>query len=160
VGERRFALFPDIRAYLNTNRHKQLAVGSTPLPVFDFTVFHCHTCHGASTKCATFTRRKVTPTMLTTSTVALLVAFYGPVQSDTGQLHSVRLDSAHTLFTPNAPDSGRAGQIFQLPLGGFGITTGGTSHYQTFGMPGGSGVAVPNGNNTFDVIGSGGGHRQ
>jgi hypothetical protein len=96
--------------------------------------------------------------MLAASTIALLVAFYGPVQGDTGQLHSVRSDSAHTLFTPNPPDSGRAGQIFRLPSGGFGVTTGGTSNYQTFGVPGGSGVAVPNSNNTFDVIGSGG-HR-
>ena len=96
--------------------------------------------------------------MLATSTIALLVAFYGPVQGDTGQIRPAASDSAHTLFTPNAPDSGRAGQIFRLPLGGFGVTTGGTSHYQTFGVPGGSGVAVPNGNNTFDVIGSGG-HR-
>jgi hypothetical protein len=94
--------------------------------------------------------------MLTTSTIALLVAFYSPVQSDAGQLHLVRSDSAHTLFTPNAPDSGRAGQIVQLPLGGFGVTTGGTSYYQTFGMPGGGGVAVPNGNNAFNVIGPGG----
>jgi hypothetical protein len=97
--------------------------------------------------------------MLTTSTIALLVAFYGPVQSDTAHLLSVQSDSAHTLFTPNAPDSGRAGQIFQLPNGGLGVTTGGTSHYQTFGVPGGSGVAVPNGNNTFDVVGSGGRRR-
>jgi hypothetical protein len=94
--------------------------------------------------------------MLTASTIALLVSFYGPVQSDAGQIQTVRSDSAHTLFTPNAPDSGRAGQIFQLPLGGFGITTGGTSHYQTFGMPSGGGVAIPNGNNTFDVIGPAG----
>jgi hypothetical protein len=94
--------------------------------------------------------------MLATSTIALLVAFYGPAQSNTGQIHSVRLDSAHTLFTPNAPDSGRAGQIFQLPRGGFGVTTGGTSYYQTFATPGGSGVAVPNGNNTFEMIGAGG----
>jgi hypothetical protein len=93
--------------------------------------------------------------MLTTSIIPLLVAFYGPVQSDPGQAHLLRADSAHTLFTPNAPDSGRAGQIFQLPHGGFGVTTGGTSNYQTFGMPGGGGVAVPNGNNTFEVIGSG-----
>jgi hypothetical protein len=94
--------------------------------------------------------------MLATSAIALLVAFYGPVQSGTGQIHLVRADSAHTLFTPNAPDPGRAGQIFQLPSGGFGVTTGGTANYQTFGTPGGSGVAVPNGNNTYDVMGSGG----
>jgi hypothetical protein len=64
-------------------------------------------------------------------------------------------DSAHTLFMPNAPDPGRAGQVYQLPQGGFGVTTGGTSHYQTLGMPGGSGVVVPNGN-TGSFFGSGG----
>jgi hypothetical protein len=98
--------------------------------------------------------------MLTT-TIALLVAFSGPIQpgsdlSNSGQIHLARSDSAHTLFTPNAPDSGRAGQLYQLPQGGFGVSTGGTSHYQTLGMPGGSGVAVPNGNNSYDMIGSGG----
>jgi hypothetical protein len=45
-------------------------------------------------------------------------------------------------------------QVYQLPQGGFGVTTGGTSHYQTVGMPGG-GVAVPNGN-TANFFGSGG----
>ena len=67
-----------------------------------------------------------------------------------------RADSAHTLFTPNAADSGRVGQVYQLPQGGFGVSTGGTSHYQTYVTPGGGGVAVPSGNNTFNAIGSGG----
>jgi hypothetical protein len=56
------------------------------------------------------------------------------------------------LFTPNAPDPGRAGQVYQQ--GGIGVTTGGTSHHQTLGMPGGGG-AVPNGN-TASFFGSGG----
>jgi hypothetical protein len=85
--------------------------------------------------------------MLTT-TIALLAAFSGPMQAapsvGSDQLLLVA-DSAHTLFTPNAPDPGRAGQVYQLPQGGLGVTTGGTSHYQTLGMPGGSGVVVPNG---------------
>ena len=93
--------------------------------------------------------------MLTT-TIALLAAFTGPMQAapsvGSDQLLLVA-DSAHTLFTPNAPDPGRAGQVYQLPQGGFGVTTGGTSHYQTLGMPGGSGVVVPNGD-TASVFGS------
>ena len=98
--------------------------------------------------------------MLTT-TIALLVAFSGPMQGDPdlsgrAPIDLVRADSAHTLFAPNAPDPGRAGQIYQSPGGGFGVTTGGTSHYQTLGMPGGSAVAVPNGNNTSTMFGSGG----
>jgi hypothetical protein len=95
--------------------------------------------------------------MLTT-TIALLVAFSGPMQAGAAVGGNQRLlvaDSAHTLFTPNAPDPGRAGQIYQLPQGGFGVTTGGTSHYQTLGMPGGSGVVVPNGD-TASFFGSGG----
>ena len=96
--------------------------------------------------------------MLTT-TIALLAAFTGPMQAapsvGSDQLLLVA-DSAHTLFTPNAPDPGRAGQVYQLPQGGIGVTTGGTSHYQTLAMPGGgSGVVVPNGN-TASFFGSGG----
>jgi hypothetical protein len=95
------------------------------------------------------------------TTIALLAAFSGPMQfgsdlSNSNQVQLVRMDSAHTLFTPNAVDPGRAGQLYQLPQGGFGVSTGGTSHYQTLGMPGGSGIAVPNGNNSYDMIGSGG----
>jgi hypothetical protein len=98
--------------------------------------------------------------MLTT-TMAFLAALSGPVQSGSvvpggGQIALVRADSAHTLFTPNAVDSGRAGQMYELPQGGFGVSTGGTPYYQTFVSPGGSGVAVPSGGNTFSVIGSGG----
>jgi hypothetical protein len=93
--------------------------------------------------------------MLTT-TIALLAGFSGPMQAGpsvgSDQLLLVA-DSAHTLFTPNAPDPGRAGQVYQLPQGGFGVTTGGTSHYQTLGMPGGSGVVVPNGD-TASFFGS------
>ena len=95
--------------------------------------------------------------MLTT-TIALLAAFSGPTQAGSAVGGDQRLlvaDSAHTLFTPNAPDPGRAGQVYQLPQGGFGITTGGTSHFQTLGMPGGSGVVVPNGNSA-SFFGSGG----
>src|SRR5580700_3994167 len=76
--------------------------------------------------------------MLTT-TIALLAAFSGPMQAGpsagSDQLLLVA-DSAHTLFTPNAPDPGRAGQVYQLPQGS-------------------CGVAVPNGN-TASFIGSGG----
>jgi hypothetical protein len=96
--------------------------------------------------------------MLTT-TMAVLAALSGPVQTGSylsggGQITFVRADSAHTLFAPNAVDSGRSGQIYELPQGGLGVTTGGTPYYQTFAMPGGSGVAVPSGANTFSVIGS------
>jgi hypothetical protein len=95
--------------------------------------------------------------MLTT-TIALLAAFSGPMQAGPSAGSDQPLlvaDSAHTLFTPNAPDPGRAGQVYELPKGGFGVTTGGTSHYQTLGTPGGSGIPVPNGN-TASFIGSGG----
>jgi hypothetical protein len=62
-------------------------------------------------------------------------------------------DSAHTRFTPNAPDAGRSGQVVQLPQGGIGVTTGGTSRYQTLATPGGgSAVAVPNNNGQLNVI--------
>jgi hypothetical protein len=64
-------------------------------------------------------------------------------------------DSAHTLFTPNAPDPGRAGAVVQLPQGGTGVTTGGTSHYQTLATPNGSATMVPNGSGTSAVIGAG-----
>jgi hypothetical protein len=138
VGERRFTLFRDVSACLNTS-----CLSSTS---------RCPISQGKHKACNIY-QAKGYPYHVShinyRATCHVL-----RVQSDTGQIHLVRSDSAHTLFTPNAPESGRAGQIFQLPLGGFGVTTGGTSHYQTFGMPGGSGVAVPNGN-TFDVIGSG-----
>jgi hypothetical protein len=92
-------------------------------------------------------------------TIVFLAALTGPLQAGpsggSDQFLLVGADSAHTLFTPNAPDAGRVGQVYQLPQGGFGITTGGTSYYQTLGTPGGSGVAVPNGN-TAGFIGSGG----
>ena len=109
-------------------------------------------------------QQKVHSTMHTTAAIALLVAFSGPMQAGSGAIFSnagharlVRVDSAHTVFTPNAPEAGRAGQIYQLPQGGFGVTTGGTSYYQTLGMPGGNtGVAIPGGNNTSTVFGSGG----
>jgi hypothetical protein len=105
--------------------------------------------------------------MLTT-TIALLAVLSAPIQGSPDlsgyapvhlmqPVYLMQVDSAHTLFTPNAPDAGRAGQVYQLPQGGLGVTTGGTSHYQTLEMPGGgSAVAVPNGNNTSTVFGSGG----
>jgi hypothetical protein len=65
-------------------------------------------------------------------------------------------DSAHTLVTPNAPASGRSGQVVQLPQGGVGVTSGGTTGYQTMGTPGGSGVMVPSGGSASTLIGSGG----
>jgi len=98
--------------------------------------------------------------MQTAATIALLVMFSGSTQPVSAQIQLAQAttptDPAHTLVQPNAPDPGRAGQIVQLPQGGTGVTTGGTSHYQTFGTPGGSGVVVPNGNNTSSVIGAGG----
>jgi hypothetical protein len=99
--------------------------------------------------------------IMLTTTIALLVAVSTPAPAGSAvpgvaPARLVRADSAHTLFTPNAPDAGRAGQLYRLPQGGLGVTTGGTSYYQTLGMPGGSGVAVPNGNNSFSEIGSGG----
>jgi hypothetical protein len=54
-------------------------------------------------------------------------------------------DSAHTLFTPNAPDPGRSGAVVQLPQGDVGVTTGGTANYQTLGTPNGSATMVPSG---------------
>ncbi len=62
-------------------------------------------------------------------------------------------DSAHTLVTPHAPDPGRAGQLQQLPQGGYGVTTGGTSRYQTLTTPGGgTALAVPNGTSQSTVV--------
>ena len=75
--------------------------------------------------------------MLTT-TIALLAAFSGPMQAGpsagSDQLLLVA-DSAHTLFTPNAPDPGRAGQVYQLPQGGFGVTTGALRITRPWGRP-------------------------
>ncbi len=95
------------------------------------------------------------------TTLALLAAFSLPVAGQAslpgqGPVLLVQADSAHTLFTPNAPDPGRSGQVYQLPQGGLGVTTGGTAHYQTLGTPNGSAVAVPGGNNASSIIGSGG----
>ena len=91
------------------------------------------------------------------TTIVMLAALSGPVASSGDTLITLaRADSAHTLFTPNAGNSGRIGQVYQLPQGGFGVSTGGTSHYQTFATPGGSAIAVPSGSNTFNFIGSGG----
>jgi hypothetical protein len=103
----------------------------------------------------------LTEPMLTATALALLVASTNPIQaqtgfSDAGPARLVQVDSAHTLFTPNAPDRSRAGQVFQLPQGGFGVSTGGTPYYQTLGTPNGSQVAIPSGNNTFSVLGAGG----
>jgi hypothetical protein len=99
--------------------------------------------------------------MRTTAALALLVLLPGVAQagiaaSDPGRLPIVMAaDSAHTLFQPSPGVGGRAGRIFDLPQGGVGVTTGGTSYYQTFSTPGGGGVAVPDGNYST-VIGSGG----
>ena len=88
-------------------------------------------------------------------TLTMLVALSGPVAMQAPEI-LVQADSAHTPFTPNASDPGRAGQVYSLPQGGVGVTTGGTSHYQTYSTPGGSGVAVPSGNNNFSAVGSAG----
>jgi hypothetical protein len=84
----------------------------------------------------------------------------GPDRPDTGSMHLAQVapaDSAHTLFVPAAPVAGLAGEVYHLPGGGTGISTGGTAQYQTLAMPGGSAVAFPNGNGTSDVIGPGSG---
>jgi hypothetical protein len=93
--------------------------------------------------------------------IALFVMFAGPFPAGSqaptpGHVWLAQADSAHTLFTPNAPDPGRSGQTVQLPQGGLGVTTGGTANYQPRGTPNGSAIAVPNGNNTSSVIGPGG----
>src|ERR1700749_3830953 len=95
------------------------------------------------------------------TTIVMLAALSGPVQagpdvSGSNLITLARADSAHTLFTPNAVSSGRIGQVYQLPGGGYGVSTGGTSHYQTFATPGGNGIAVPSGSNTYNFIGTGG----
>ncbi len=97
--------------------------------------------------------------MQTTAAIALLAMFSGSVQPGAGgRIELIQAttpsDDAHTLFQPNASDPGRSGQIVQLPQGGTGVTTGGTSHYQTLGTPGGNAISVPNDNNTSRIIGS------
>jgi hypothetical protein len=90
------------------------------------------------------------------TTVALLASLTGPMQAGPyGGSDKLLLvaDSAHTLVTPNAPDPGRVGQVYSLPGGGFGVSTGGTSAYQTLGMPGGSGIAFSNGSSFIGPAG-------
>jgi len=88
----------------------------------------------------------------------LMCASVAQAQSGSGRFELAQAtDSAHTLFKPSAPDPGRVGQVERLPQGGTGVTTGGTSSYQTLGtVGGGNSVAVPNGNGTSTVIGSNG----
>jgi hypothetical protein len=99
--------------------------------------------------------------MRTITALALLamlpgVAQAGIVSSGPGQVPFIRVaDSAHTFFHSDMGGGGRAGEVVQLPQGGLGVTTGGSSFYQTYGAPGGGGVVVPNGNYS-SVIGSGG----
>jgi hypothetical protein len=52
------------------------------------------------------------------------------------------------------PAPGQAGRTVPPTPGGEvpGVTSGGTSHYQTFTSPGGEGIVVPNGNGTSTVI--------
>jgi hypothetical protein len=95
-------------------------------------------------------RESPTP-MQTAAILALLLTFSG----QTSLAQATPPDSAHTLFTPNAPDPGRPGQVYQLPQG-TGVTTGGTANYQMLETPGGSAIVVPNGNGTSTVIGPGG----
>ena len=91
-----------------------------------------------------------------TTAVAFLVMLSGAGWGPHGPAGLLPVaDSAHTLFQPNAPAAGQAGRPVQLPQGGTGVTTGGTPYYQTYGAPGGGGVAVPNGNMST-VTGSGG----
>lgn len=100
--------------------------------------------------------------MRTTTALALLVmlpgvAFAETVPSDPGLSPLlIAADSAHTVFQPNPGFGGGAGRFIRLPEGGLGVTTGGTSYYQTFEAPGGSGVAMPNGSYSSTVIGSNG----
>jgi hypothetical protein len=96
--------------------------------------------------------------MQTTPVLALLLMFSAPAQAGSDRLYLAQAaspDSAHTLFSPNAPDPGRVGQVYQLPQGA-GVSTGGTANYQMLETPSGSAVAVPNGGGTSSVIGPGG----
>jgi hypothetical protein len=64
--------------------------------------------------------------------------------------------TARTSPQPAAPSGGQAGQVVQAPSG-TGVTTGGTSGYQTMTQPGGGqSIIVPNGNGTSTVIHSDG----
>ncbi|WP_428486875.1 hypothetical protein [Rhodopila sp.] len=101
--------------------------------------------------------------MQTITAVVLLVMLYGSAHAGFDQSASGRIvlaqatstDNAHTPVTPNAPSPSRPGQLQQLSQGGYGVTTGGTSHYQTLQTPGGGGaLAVPNGAGSSNVIGS------
>jgi hypothetical protein len=85
------------------------------------------------------------------------IAQTGTATADPGRLPVIMAaDSAHTLFQA-PPGSGiGSGRILSLPQGGLGVTTGSTSYYQTYATPGGGGVAVPNGNFSSTIIGSGG----
>ena len=113
---------------------------------------------------ASFLKSKALFSMQTTVMFALLAAFSGPVPGVSTALapnaiqliQTTPVDDAHTPLTLSTPDPGRAGQVYQLPQGGVGVTTGGTSHYQTLTTPGGSGIAVPNGNGTSSLTGPGG----
>jgi hypothetical protein len=62
-----------------------------------------------------------------------------------------------TPVQPMAPDSGRPGQVIQLPGGGTASTTGGTAYYQTMPNPGGgAAVVLPNPNGSATVVAPGG----
>ncbi len=88
------------------------------------------------------------------TTIALFVAVLAATPAAFAQ--TTPSDSAHTLVTPNAPDPGRTGQVRQLPQGGYGVSTGGTSHYQTLTTPGGgSALSVPNGSSQSTIVQSG-----
>jgi hypothetical protein len=48
-------------------------------------------------------------------TIVFLATLTGPLQAGSSggnQFLLVGADSAHTLFTPNAPDAGRVGQVY------------------------------------------------
>jgi hypothetical protein len=97
--------------------------------------------------------------MNTAAAVALLVMISEPIQAGAAPIELTQVtqtDSAHTLFTPDAPDPGRVGQVYQLPQGGFGVSTGGTAQYQTLGTPGGSAISVPGENGRSNVFVTGG----
>lgn len=68
-----------------------------------------------------------------------------------------QIQLAQATSQDSAHNPARAGQTVQLPQGGTGVVTGGTSGYQTLITPGGgSALAIPNGGGTSTVTGPGG----
>lgn len=60
------------------------------------------------------------------------------------------------VLAPPAPSGAAApGEVVHTPSGGIGVTTGGTSSYQTFATPGGSGTLTPGAGGTSTAAGPG-----